>query len=80
MATDRSQSVRFEIEALEQRIQLDRRQITDTAQSLRLELRNGIFSSKTLLSIFAGAAVIGVIAGARLKSKTAKRQRKLTRH
>jgi hypothetical protein len=80
MATDRSQSVRFEIEALEKRIQLDRRQIADTAQSLRWELRNGIFSSKTLLSIFAGAALIGVIAGARLKSKTAKRQRKLTRH
>jgi hypothetical protein len=45
-----------------------------------LELRNGIFSSKTLLSIFVDAAAIGVNAGPRLKSKTAKRQRKLTRH
>jgi len=54
------------------------RRVTDLL--LRLELRNGIFSSKTLVSIFVGAAVVGVIAGARGKSKTAKRQRKPTRH
>jgi hypothetical protein len=80
MGTDSSQSLSVEIEALEKRIQVERRQAADMARSLRLELRDGIFSSKTLLVVFAGAAVIGVIAGARLKTRPAKRQRSLTRH